>query len=49
MKYFVEQLLKEGEVKEIHYIPNIEKQDFVPGFVTAPWMTKDAGLIYGIR
>ena len=27
----------------------IEKQPFVPGFVTAPWMIKDAGLIYGIR
>ena len=32
-----------------NYISNIEKQPFVPNFVTAPWMIKDAGLIYGIR
>ena len=25
------------------------KQPFVPRFVTAPWMIRDAGLIYGIR
>ena len=49
MKSFTEELLREGTVSEIHYIPNIEKQDFVPGFVTMPWMIKDAGLIYGIR
>ena len=49
MEAFAEELLKDGIVKEIHYVPNIEKQDFVPRFVTAPWMIKDAGLIYGIR
>lgn len=49
MNAFCEQLKREGVVLEIHYIPNIEKQDFVPKFVTAPWMIKDAGLIYGIR
>ena len=49
MNEFVDELKKNGVVSEIHYIPNIEKQDFVPGFVTAPWMIKDAGLIYGIK
>lgn len=49
MNDFCEQLKKEGAVREIHYVPNIEKQDFVPAFVTAPWMIRDAGLIYGIR
>ena len=46
---FCEELLQKGTVKEIHYIPDIENQDFVPGFVSAPWMIKGAGLIYGIR
>ena len=49
MEAFCEELLRSGTVKEIHYIPNIEKQPFVPGFVTAPWMIRNAGLIYGIR
>lgn len=49
MNEFIEELKSSGIVSEIHYIPNIEKQDFVPAFVTAPWMIKDAGLIYGIK
>ena len=49
MEAFVDELRKTGVVKEIHYIPNIEKQDFIPSFVTAPWMISGAGLIYGIR
>ena len=49
MNEFVYELKKSGTVSEIHYIKNIEKNDFVPGFVTAPWMIKDAGLIYGIK
>ena len=49
MNAFCEELLRDGAVQEIHYIPNLEEQDFVPKFVTAPWMIKDAGLIYGIR
>ena len=42
-------MVKEGLVKKVHYIANIEKQDFVPDFVTAPRMIRDAGLLYGIR
>ena len=49
MNEFIYELKKSGTVSEIHYIKNIEKNDFVPGFVTAPWMIKDAGLIYGIK
>lgn len=49
MNEFIYELMKTGTVSEIHYIKNIEKNDFVPGFVTAPWMIKDAGLIYGIK
>ena len=49
MEEFTEELRKEGMVKEIHYIPHVEKKAAVPAFVTAPWMIKDAGLIYGIR
>ena len=49
MNEFVYELKKSGTVSEIYYIANIEGQDFVPNFVTAPWMIKDAGLIYGIK
>ena len=49
MNEFVYELKKSGVVTEIYYIANIEGQDFVPNFVTAPWMIKDSGLIYGIK
>lgn len=46
MEEFIEELKKEG-IQEIHYIPNVEKQGFIPGFVQAPWMLSGIGLIYG--
>ena len=49
MQEFVAWLKSSGTVSEIHYIPNIENQNFVPKFITAPWMIKNAGLIYGIK
>ena len=49
MEEFLKELQKEGLVKEIHYIPNLEKQASVPSYIHTPWMIKDAGLIYGIR
>ncbi len=49
MDAFLKELEESGTVSEIHYIANIENQDFVPKFVTAPWMIKNAGLIFGIR
>ena len=49
MQEFIETLRKEGVVKEIHYIADVEKKADVPAFVTAPWMIKGAGLIYGIK
>jgi len=49
MEQFIEMLRKEHVVSEIHYIARIEKEIPLPAFVTAPWMIKDAGLIYGIK
>ena len=49
MNEFIAQLKSEGAVREIHYIADIENQPFVPKFVTAPWMIRHAGLIYGIK
>lgn len=46
MQEFIEELRKEG-IEEIHYIANVEKQDFIPAFVQAPWMLKGIGLLYG--
>lgn len=47
MEEFVRQLKEEG-ISEIHYIGNLEKKlSFIPKFVTAPWMIKGMGIIYG--
>lgn len=48
MEEFVETLKKEG-IKEIHYIPDVDKMDFIPAFIRTPWMLKGMGLIYGIK
>ncbi len=49
MEEFLQELQKEGLVREIRYIANIENKASVPSFIHTPWMVKDAGLIYGIR
>nr|WP_294529057.1 hypothetical protein [uncultured Blautia sp.] len=47
MEEFVRELKKEG-ISEIHYIGNLEnKLDFIPGFVTTPWMISGMGILYG--
>lgn len=46
MNAFIEELKAEG-IAEVHYIGNVDKEDFVPKFVTAPWMINGVGLIYG--
>lgn len=46
MNAFIEELKAEG-ISEIYYVGNVEQEDFVPKFVTAPWMIKGVGLIYG--
>lgn len=47
MDQFVEMLKAEG-ISEIHYIGNLEKKlDFIPGFVTMPWMISGMGILYG--
>lgn len=48
MNAFIEQLRKEG-ITEIHYIANTEKETFIPDFLSAPWMLKNMGLIYGVK
>lgn len=48
MNVFMSQLKKEG-IAEIHYIANTEKETFIPGFLSTPWMLKDMGLIYGLK
>lgn len=46
MEEFLKELKAEG-ITEVHYIGNVEKEEFIPDFVTAPWMIKGVGLIYG--
>lgn len=47
MEQFVRELKVEG-ISEVHYIGNLEKKlDFIPGFVTTPWMISGMGIIYG--
>lgn len=43
---FIETLKDEG-ISEIHYIPDIEKSDFIPNFTRTPWMLCNMGIIYG--
>nr|WP_296086100.1 class I SAM-dependent methyltransferase [uncultured Blautia sp.] len=46
MEQFVRELKAEG-ISEVHYIGNLAKKlDFIPGFVTAPWMISGMGIIY---
>jgi ubiquinone/menaquinone biosynthesis C-methylase UbiE len=45
---FVDQLKKEG-FKEIHYIPNVEKEIPVPKWMRLPWMMTNIGIIYGVK
>lgn len=47
MEEFVRELKAEG-ISDIHYTGNLEKKlDFIPGFVTMPWMISGMGIIYG--
>lgn len=46
MEEFVRTLKAEG-ISEIHYIGNLEKKlDFIPDFVTTPWMISGMGITY---
>lgn len=41
-------ILKEEGISEVYYIGNLEKKlDFIPGFVTTPWMISGMGILYG--
>ena len=46
MTDFLSQLRQVG-VQELHYIPHVERQGFIPRYVQAPWMLSDVGLLYG--
>ena len=46
MEEFADELRREG-FREIHYIPFVERQGFVPRYVQAPWMLSGVGLLYG--
>lgn len=46
MTDFLSQLRQAG-VQELHYIPHVEQQGFIPRYVQAPWMLSDVGLLYG--
>lgn len=46
MREFIEVLRKEI-IAEIHYIPNIDQKDFIPGYIRAPWMLQGLGLLCG--
>lgn len=45
---FIAELKNEG-ISEIHYIPDVDKMEFIPSYVRAPWMLCGVGLIYGIK
>jgi len=48
MNEFVETLKQEG-IAEVHYIGNLEKQDFIPNYVTAPWMLPVCFIILNVK
>lgn len=46
MEEWVKELSRSG-IQDIHFIPFVEKQGFIPKFVQAPWMLHGVGLLYG--
>ena len=46
MEEFTEGLRQEG-FQEVHYIPFIERERWIPRYVQAPWMLYGVGLLYG--
>ena len=46
MEEFADELRREG-FQEVHYIPFIERERWIPKYVQAPWMLYGVGLIYG--
>ncbi|MGI6205764.1 MAG: class I SAM-dependent methyltransferase [Anaerovoracaceae bacterium] len=46
---YLEELKQRLEITEMHYAPNIERMDFVPALLRAPWLLMDTGIIFGIR
>lgn len=48
MEEFSDELRREG-FQGIHYIPFIEREDWIPRYVQAPWMLYGVWLLYGIQ
>lgn len=46
---YLEKLKQQFGLSEIYLIPNVEKSDFVPALLRAPWLLRDTGLIYGVK
>ena len=46
MEEFADELRREG-FQEVHYIPFIEREHWIPRYVQAPWMLYGVGLLYG--
>lgn len=46
MEEFADELRREG-FQEVHYIPFIERERWIPKYVQAPWMPYGVGLLYG--
>ena len=46
MEEFAEELRREG-FQEVHYIPFIEREHWIPRYIQAPWMLYGVGLLYG--
>ena len=46
MEEFADELRREG-FQEVHYIPFIERERWIPKYVQAPWMLYGVGLLYG--
>lgn len=46
---YLEALKERLDIAELHYVPKVERMDFVPVLLRAPWLLMDTGLIYGVR
>ncbi|MDD6255480.1 MAG: class I SAM-dependent methyltransferase [Eubacteriales bacterium] len=46
---YLGELKERMDIAELHYAPNIERMDFVPALLRAPWLLMDTGIIFGIR
>ena len=48
MEEFIAALKAEG-ISEIQYIPHTEQLECIPGYVKAPWLLSELGMLYGVK